>query len=64
MKDFCCKKVKIKQLDCPDFTRDEFKASFGFIPPLIIQISFIISLLINLGYVVDEKQSKIKVTWA
>lgn len=54
-------KVKIKQFDCPPFHRDELKSSFGFLPPLIIEIGFMFTLLINLGYIVREKQNKMKV---
>jgi hypothetical protein len=55
-------KVKIQQFDCLDYYRDELKGSFNFIIPLIIEIAFMFTLLINIGNIVNEKQTKMKVT--
>jgi hypothetical protein len=55
------RQIKIQQFDCPGYYNDELKASFGFIVPLIIQLSFLFTLLINLGEIVSEKRSKMRV---
>jgi len=55
------KKVKIKQFDCPEYYKDEMKSSFSFINALIIEIAFLFTLLMNVGNMVLEKQTKMKV---
>nr|UOU03316.1 ATP-binding cassette subfamily A3-like 3 [Brachionus rubens] len=52
------KKVKIQPIGCLEYFNDELKASFGFLIPLIIQISFMFTLVKNLGQIVREKQTK------
>lgn len=54
-------KVKIKQFDCPEYYKDEIKSSFSFINALIIEIAFLFTLLMNVGNMVLEKQTKMKV---
>nr|QUF59431.1 ATP-binding cassette transporter Abca3-like3 [Brachionus angularis] len=54
------KQIRIQPIDCPEYFNDELKSSFGFIIPLIIEISFMFTLLINIGIIVREKQTKMK----
>jgi hypothetical protein len=55
------RRVKIKQFDCPEYYKDEMKSSFSFINALIIEIAFLFTLLMNVGNMVLEKQTKMKV---
>ena len=54
-------KIKIQQFDCPSYHRDDLKSTFNFIIPLIIQIAFMFTLIINVGNIVYERQTKMKV---
>ncbi|CAF0703608.1 unnamed protein product [Brachionus calyciflorus] len=52
--------VKISQLNCPGYDNDIFKSRFSFFPLVIIQISFLFTLIVTLGNIITEKQSKMK----
>ena len=49
------------QLNCPGYNNDIFKARFSFFLVILIEFAFVFSLVVNLGYIVVEKQSKMKV---
>ena len=53
-------KIKIQQFDCPSYHRDDLKSSFNFIIPLIIELAFMFTLVINVGNIVTERHSKMK----
>lgn len=52
--------VKIEALNCPKHSIDELKSTFSFLTGVIIEISFIFTLISSLTYMVGEKQSKMK----
>jgi hypothetical protein len=54
-------KVKIQQFNCQEHNQDDLKSEFSFMVPLIIEFSFMFTLLINVGNIVTEKQTKMKV---
>ena len=53
--------IKIQAIDCPGYNNDDLKSQFGFLVPIIIEIAYMFTLLINIGNIVAEKQSKMKV---
>lgn len=55
-------KIKIAQFNCPSYVTDNLKSRFGFFTPLVIQLAFMITLLVNVGNVVVEKETKMKVS--
>ena len=52
--------VKSLQYFCPGYDNDVFKTNFAFFPVIIIQISFLFTLIVNLGNIIVEKQTKMK----
>jgi hypothetical protein len=50
-------------MDCPSFYIDELKDTFTFLTPLIIIISYMFTLLMNIGNICTEKQTKMKVCY-
>ena len=52
--------VKSLQYFCPGYDSDIFKTNFAFFPVIIIQISFLFTLIVNLGNIIVEKQTKMK----
>ena len=53
--------MKIKQFDCVGFKRDELKARFAFFPPIIIDVAFLFTLIVTIGKIIAEKETKMKV---
>ena len=49
------------QLNCPQYDNDVFKANFSFFTLILIEMSFIFTLIVNLGSMIAEKQTKMKV---
>nr|QUF59430.1 ATP-binding cassette transporter Abca3-like2 [Brachionus angularis] len=54
------KQVKFVQYDCPEYDNDIFKTRFSFFPLIIVQIAFLFTLIVNLGNIIVEKQTKMK----
>ena len=52
--------LKISQIPCQAYVEDELKATFAFFIPIIINIAFLFSFLVNLNSIIVEKQSKMK----
>ena len=48
------------QLPCQSYVEDELKATFAFFIPIIINIAFLFTFLINVNNIIVEKQSKMK----
>ena len=48
-------------MDCEEHYNDQLKSQFSFIVPLIIELSYIFTLLVNIGVIVNEKTTKMKV---
>lgn len=52
--------VKIQALGCIPYAIDELKSTFGFLSAVLLEIAFLFTLLTNVSYIVEEKQSKMK----
>nr|UOU03315.1 ATP-binding cassette subfamily A3-like 2 [Brachionus rubens] len=57
---FDLEQIKIAQFNCPGYDNDIFKSRFSFFPLVIIQISFLFTLIVTLGNIIVEKQTKMK----
>jgi hypothetical protein len=53
--------VQIAQFNCPSYLDDTLKAGFAFVVPIIISIAYLFTVVTTVGYIVEEKQSKMKV---
>lgn len=53
-------KLKLTQIPCQSYYRDEIKARFGFFFSIIIAITFIFTLIVNIGNMIVEKETKMK----
>ena len=50
-------------MNCPTYDNDIFKSRFSFFPLVIIQIAYLFTLIVTLGNIIVEKQSKMKVNF-
>ena len=55
------KKVQIAQFNCDGYDDDGLRSSFAFFPYIIIAIAYLFTLVVNLGQIIEEKESKMKV---
>ena len=53
--------VKIQQYNCYSYISDQLKSKFGFLPPILVVITFLFTAIVTVGNIVVEKQSKMKV---
>ena len=51
------------QFNCPGYNDDPLKSVFSFFPMMLIEFAFIFTLIVNLGSMVNEKQSKMRVKY-
>jgi hypothetical protein len=49
------------QFHCLEYENDIFKSRFSFFPLILICLAYIFTLIVNLGNIITEKQSKMKV---
>lgn len=49
------------QYNCPGYNNDIFNTRFLFFPVVLIEFAFIFTLIVNLGNIINEKQSKMRV---
>lgn len=54
--------MKIAQYHCRGYDDDIFKSRFSFFPLVIIQIAFLFTTIVTLGSIINEKQTKMKVS--
>ena len=52
--------VKFNRFHCPAFTFDILYSRFGFFPILLIQFTYLFSLVVNVGSIILEKSTKMK----
>ena len=52
--------VRISQFFCPTYNNDIFKTRFSFFILLLITIAYLFTLVVNLGNIIVEKQTKMK----
>ena len=48
-------------MNCPAYINDSLKSTFGFLPSIIIVVAFLFTILVTVGSIVVEKQTKMKV---
>jgi len=53
--------VKYVQFNCPGYDNDLFKTNFSFLSFVIIVVAFLFTIVVNLGQIIVEKESKMKV---
>ena len=52
--------IKSLKYFCPGYDSDVLKSTFAFFSVIIIQIAFLFTLIVNLGNIIVEKQTKMK----
>ena len=52
--------VRTAQFNCPSYNDDIFKTRFSFFAVLLITIAYLFTLVVNLGNIIVEKQTKMK----
>ncbi len=55
------KKVSTSQFNCDGYNDDGLKSSFAFFPFFLILIAYLFTTVVNLGQIIEEKESKMKV---
>ena len=53
--------VLANQFNCPGYDNDLLKANMSLFPYILILVSYIFTLVVNLGNIITEKQTKMKV---
>ena len=61
-KDMSTNQVYSNQFHCPGYDDDIFKTNFAFLSFVIITTAFLFTLVVNLGQIIMEKESKMKVS--
>lgn len=46
---------------CPAYYHDSFQSEFGFFVPILYSLIFMMTFMLNVGYIVDERRNKTKV---
>ena len=49
-------------MNCPSYYIDELRDTFWFLTPLVIMIAYLFTILMNIGIICAEKETKMKVT--
>ena len=57
------KKVSSAQFNCDGYDDDSMRSSFAFFPYIIICVAYMFTLVVNLGQIIEEKESKMKVIY-
>lgn len=55
--------IAISRFRCPDYVQsddDYFKSSLSFLIPALISLSMLVSFLLNVSNIIDEKQARVK----
>ena len=52
----------MNHLGCPQFYLDQLHSLYGFFIPIFFSIIFVVTFVINVGYIVEERENKTKVT--
>lgn len=55
--------VKIQPFNCQQYYNDLVNARFSFLPPLVITLAFLFTVIVTVGNIVVEKQTKMKVIY-
>jgi hypothetical protein len=46
---------------CPEFYMDQLHSGFSFFVPLFFAIIYVVTFILNVGYIVEERANKTKV---
>jgi hypothetical protein len=53
--------VQIQNYFCPEYKNDILKSRFSFFITILIQFAYIFTLIVNIGNIIIEKETKMKV---
>lgn len=53
--------VLLRRFDCPTSDIDILKNRFSFFLTILIEAAYVFTLIVNLGYIIVEKETKMKV---
>jgi hypothetical protein len=47
---------------CPAYNFDQLHSIYAFFIPIFLSLLFLVTFIINVGYIVEERQNKTKVS--
>ena len=51
----------MRHFGCPEFYSDALHSGFSFFVPLFFSVVYLVSFVLNTGYIVEERANKTKV---
>jgi hypothetical protein len=51
----------MNHIGCPKYYSDQLHSIYGFFIPIFFSLIFVVTFIINVGYVVQERENKTKV---
>ncbi|CAF3610572.1 unnamed protein product [Rotaria sordida] len=52
--------IFMNHFGCPGYYYDSFQSEFGFFIPILFSLTYMMTFMLNVGYIVDERQNKAK----
>ncbi|CAF3881561.1 unnamed protein product [Rotaria sordida] len=52
--------IFMNHFGCPEYYYDSFQSEFGFFIPILFSLTYMMTFMLNVGYIVDERQNKAK----